>query len=295
MTEPVAVAVAAGLFFGKAIGIFWGVLAHGESRMGSPPRGRHVASARWGSPTGWNRVHHGPLHRLFGTLRRPLGCCQGRHHHGLVRERGRWFVHPVASGEVNSRHQGMRILLMLAVLFLVDSVAAQKAPVFYSYVGNSGRTVYVNRFSMIPPEKRSKARAVDLSQVSLNSELAEELSAAVVKEIQLLKKSDPCDKARAERKIAAWRHIWNRHGPWILSSLAAAILLLISPWMIQRTPQGVWARFLMVAFSRTCVDGSAGDFIESRERDTRGRRRAWEALRRERAGSEPPNATHAPK
>ena len=88
---------------------------------------------------------------------------------------------------------------------------------------------------------------MDLSEVSLNSELAEELADAVVKEIQYLKESDPCTKARKESKAGAWRHVWHRHGPWILSSLAAVILVLLSPWMIRRTPQGVWSRFLMVA------------------------------------------------
>ncbi|MDH3200703.1 MAG: hypothetical protein OEM15_07405 [Myxococcales bacterium] len=141
----------------------------------------------------------------------------------------------------------MRTLLVVAALIFASTVTAQHTPVFYSYVGDSGRTVYVNRFSLIPPEKRSKARAVDLSQVSLNSELAEELSSAVVKEIQHLKESDPCAKARKESKAGAWRHVWHRHGPWILASLAALILVLLSPWMIRRTPQGVWARFLIVA------------------------------------------------
>ena len=141
----------------------------------------------------------------------------------------------------------MRILLLLAVLIFAGAASAQQAPVFYSYVGDSGRTVYVNEFSMIPPEKRSRARAVDLSEVSLNSELAEELADAVVKEIQYLKESDPCTKAREESKAGAWRHVWHRHGPWILASLAAVILVLLSPWMIRRTPQGVWSRFLMVA------------------------------------------------
>ncbi|MEM8607675.1 MAG: hypothetical protein AAGF92_11240 [Myxococcota bacterium] len=141
----------------------------------------------------------------------------------------------------------MRIVFFVVVLVFAAVASADTAPVFYSYVGESGRTVYVNRFSLIPPNKRSKARAVDLSEVSLNPELAEELSGAVVKEIQYLKKSDPCEKARAEDKVAAWKHVWYRHGPWILSSFAALVLLLLSPWMIRRTPQGVWARFLMVA------------------------------------------------
>lgn len=141
----------------------------------------------------------------------------------------------------------MRILLLVAVVTLTSAAYAQQGPVFYSYVGDSGRTVYVNQFSMVPPEKRSKARAVDLSEVSLNSELAKELSAVVVKEIKQLKESDPCEKARTEDKAGAWRHVWHRHGPWILSSVAALILVLLSPFMIQRTPQGVWSRFLMVA------------------------------------------------
>lgn len=149
----------------------------------------------------------------------------------------------------------MHILLFVAVVTFASAASAQHSPVFYSYVGDSGRTVYVNRFSMVPPEKRSKARAVDLSEVSLNAELAEELSGAVVKEIQHLKKSDPCEKARKEDKAGAWRHVWHRHGPWILSSLAAIVLVLLSPYMIRRTPQGVWSRFLMVALPALAMTG----------------------------------------
>ena len=102
---------------------------------------------------------------------------------------------------------------------------------------------------MVPPEKRSKARAVDLSQVSLNESLAEELADAVEDELRYLKDSDPCVEARNEASAGAWRHVWRRHGPWVLASLAAIILLLMSPWMIQRTPPGVWSR----------EDAAAGD------------------------------------
>ena len=68
----------------------------------------------------------------------------------------------------------MRILIVASVLVLAGIAQAQSAPVFYSYCAGSGRTVYVNRFSMVPPEKRSEARAVDLSRVSLNERLADE-------------------------------------------------------------------------------------------------------------------------
>ncbi len=141
----------------------------------------------------------------------------------------------------------MRVLLIALVLVLAGLAQAQSAPVFYSYTNGSGRTVYVNRFSMVPPEKRSEARAVDLSRVSLNEGLAEELADAVEDELRFLKDSDPCDEARKERTAGAWRHIWHRHGPWILASLAAIILVMMSPWMVQRTPPGVWSRLLMVA------------------------------------------------
>lgn len=139
------------------------------------------------------------------------------------------------------------IVVVVAVLLLASAAHAQSAPVFYSYEADSGRTVYVNRFSMVPPGKRSGARAVDLSRVTLNEELAEDLADAVADEIRFLKESDPCAKARTEQSAGAWRHVWRRHGPWLLSSVAALILLLMSPWMIMRTPPGVWSRFLMVA------------------------------------------------
>ncbi len=149
----------------------------------------------------------------------------------------------------------MRLLLILAMLSVAVDVYAQDGPTFYSYVANSGRTVYVNRFSLIPPEKRTDARAVDLSEVSLNSELAEDLSEAVVREIRQIKESDPCAEARRESQVSAWRHTWTRHGPWILVTLAAAVLVMLSPWMIRRTPPGVWPRFLMVALPALAMTG----------------------------------------
>ena len=141
----------------------------------------------------------------------------------------------------------MRVVAVVVVLVLAGLAHAQHSPVFYSYKADSGRTVYVNRFSMVPPAKRSSARAVDLSEVSLNEELAEELADAVEDELRYLKESDPCIEARKEESAGAWRHVWRRHGPWLLSSLAAIILVMMSPWMIRRTPPGVWSRFLMIA------------------------------------------------
>jgi len=141
----------------------------------------------------------------------------------------------------------MRWYLLIAMCVWAGVARADSAPVFYSYEGHSGRTVYVNRFSMIPPEKRSEARAVDLSEVSLNQNIAEDLADAVEDELRFLKESDPCAEARKENDAGAWRHIWHRHGPWLLASLAALILVIMSPWMIARTPPGVWSRFLMIA------------------------------------------------
>lgn len=141
----------------------------------------------------------------------------------------------------------MRFCILVVVLSWACIGHAQDAPVFYSYKGDAGRTVYVNRFSMVPPEKRSEARAVDLSKVDLHEELAEELADAVEDELRYLKASDPCNEARSEEKAGPWRHVWRRHGPWILASLAAIILVMMTPWMVARTPPGVWSRLLMVA------------------------------------------------
>ena len=141
----------------------------------------------------------------------------------------------------------MRVCVIAAVLCCSGVAHADDAPLFYSYKGDSGRTVYVNRFSMVPPEKRSKARAVDLSEVELHEELAEELADAVEDELRYLKDSDPCNEARSEESAGAWKHVWHRHGPWLLASFAAVILVLMTPWMVARTPPGVWSRTLMIA------------------------------------------------
>ena len=141
----------------------------------------------------------------------------------------------------------MRTCVLAVVLLWAGVSQAQDAPVFYSYKGESGRTVYVNRFSLVPPEKRSRARAIDLSDVELHEELADGLSEAVEDELRYLKDSDPCNEARVEEGAGAWRHAWSRHGPWILASFAAVILVMMTPWMVARTPPGVWPRLLMVA------------------------------------------------
>lgn len=141
----------------------------------------------------------------------------------------------------------MRVFVILVVLSWAWPSGAQDAPTFYSYKGDSGRTVYVNRFSMVPPEKRSEARAIDLSEVELHEDLADSLADAVEDELRYLKDSDPCNEARTEAKAGAWRHVWHRHGPWILASFAAIVLVMMTPWMVARTPPGVWSRLLMIA------------------------------------------------
>ncbi len=141
----------------------------------------------------------------------------------------------------------MAFCIVALLLVSAGVTHAQSSPVFYSYKGDSGRMVYVNRFSMVPPEKRAKARAVDLSQVELHEELADDLADAVEDELRYLKDSDPCNEARTEDGAGAWRHAWRRHGPWLMASIAAIILVLMTPWMVARTPPGVWSRLLMVA------------------------------------------------
>jgi hypothetical protein len=101
---------------------------------------------------------------------------------------------------------------------------------------------------MVPPEKRSQARAVDLSEVELHEELAQDLAEAVEDELRFLKESDPCFEARKEKIAGTWRHVVDRHGGWVLASFGALVLLLMTPWMIARTPPGAWSRLLMVAF-----------------------------------------------
>ena len=135
--------------------------------------------------------------------------------------------------------------LAATFLFIATNARADEEPLFFSYEGDAGQTVYVNDASMVP-DGRIKT-AIDLSEISLNTELGNEINERLTIELEELAASDPCLAAKEEAKVGVIQHTVNRHGTWLLAAIGVFVLLLLSPKMSRALPQGTWSRFLMVA------------------------------------------------
>ena len=273
--EPVAVAVAIGLFAGKAIGIFgasWLTIKLGWAAMPTGVRWPALLGAAFLGGIGFTMALFIAALGLEDSLliSAKVGIVVGSFLSACV---GMAIL--VSSSKRSSAVAAAAAAAVLLCLSWPGSADAQ--PVYYSYVGDSGRTVYVNRLSLVPPEKRQEAEPVDLANVSLNEDLAAGIADAVESEFNMLQESEPCLQAVQEKTSGLWGHVWRRHGAWLLAALTALILLAISPWMIRATPQGVWARFLIVALPALALAGVLAVTL-SRARDTLDSVRSLAAL-----------------
>ena len=263
--EPVAVAVAIGLFAGKAIGIFgaaWLTIRLGWAAMPAGVSWSALLGAAFLGGIGFTMALFIAALGLEGSMliSAKVGIVVGSFVSACV---GMAIL--VTSSKRSPAVAAVGAAAVLLCLSWPGTADAQ--PIYYSYVGDSGRTVYVNRFALVPPEKREEAQPVDLADVSLNEDLAAGIADAVQAELNMLQVSEPCLEAIQEKTSGLWTHVWRRHGAWLLAALTALILVAISPWMIRATPQGVWARFLIVALPALAFTAFIGMTL-SRARDT---------------------------
>lgn len=114
----------------------------------------------------------------------------------------------------------------------------------YSYVNEAGRTVYVSHEGLIPPGKRSSSTKVDLSHVSLNEELGNELNEAAAKEHAALASTDLCAETQVAAEDDLVTHVIKTHPHWIGIGAVILLLLLTAPWVARHVGAGRWVRVL---------------------------------------------------
>ncbi len=137
---------------------------------------------------------------------------------------------------------GVCVVLLTTLL----ARAQDEEGAFYAYPGDAGRTVYTNVREAVPLDKRGDMRAIALEQISLNEELAAEMQDVVSEELATLRESEACTEAMVEQQQGPWKHLWRRHGAWIVALGAGLLLLLVSPWMMRLGPNGTWPKLLMI-------------------------------------------------
>lgn len=103
--------------------------------------------------------------------------------------------------------------------------------------------MFVNGLARVPAAHRARARRVDLSKVSLNTALGQELEHAVAEERAQLARAA---RAEAARGAGAWLALlWKEHGYLVVIAGCMLLLLVVSPWIARRVGLERWGRLLL--------------------------------------------------
>ena len=130
----------------------------------------------------------------------------------------------------------MASLRFLGFVFLLLVTAANIARASentftYEYKNDEGRSVFTNELERIPLKYQSRVQVRGLGHVSLNTDVATDLKAALADERAALLRSDHCKKATADSQLSFWDAAFSDH-PWLYLALPA-FLLLAGPTIIR--------------------------------------------------------------
>jgi hypothetical protein len=133
--------------------------------------------------------------------------------------------------------------------------APRKAPqTFYRYVKPDGRIEYTNIEEQVPVEQRFAAR-IDLSRVSLNTELGNELDRRFQREHQELAQSPYCREARERAEAGFLTQLFDEYGPLVVCGGLLLAFLVFTPSALRKYGGPVWAKTLMMAIPALAVVG----------------------------------------
>lgn len=178
--------------------------------------------------------------------------------YGYIDDHGR-MVHAQSLEEIPPRLRAYARRLDLPsedsslVTLLETKPASDGKTVVYRYVTPRGQTRFTNLLSSVPPVQRSAA-AVDLSRVSLNSDVGRDVDRVLDKEHERLAQSPKCQQLRAAADKALWREIWDDHGPLVVIGGAFGLLVLLTPMMMKRVGAN-WGKTLSMAIPALAAVG----------------------------------------
>jgi len=152
----------------------------------------------------------------------------------------------------------------------------------YRYRNPAGRTVYVNDLARVPAAQRARARAVDLSRISLNEALGNDLQRAASQQVAALLGSRYCTGARRGAARGWWGTLWHVHGHLVLIGGALLLLLLGSPWLVRTLGVPQWSKLLLLALPALAFVALLSSSAVRASRTLRALRGAADACRPER-------------
>jgi hypothetical protein len=135
----------------------------------------------------------------------------------------------------------------------------------YRYVDTKGRVVYTNAAEQLPLDKRESAR-VDLSRVSLNTEVGAEMNRRLEQQHAALTQTSYCKRLIESANAGALERAWDNDPISVLCAGGVLLLLLFSPSMLRRVDAPTWAKTLMFAIPLLAVVGVISFMISHAER-----------------------------
>jgi hypothetical protein len=126
----------------------------------------------------------------------------------------------------------------------------------YKYKTKDGRTVYTNILDEVPPEQRVAGK-VDLSKVTLNTSVGNDIHGRLAAEHAQLSASPYCKELEKVANKSALEQLWDDHAAVIVCGGLIALLILMTPTMLRKVNPPDWARVLSKAIPALFVVGGA--------------------------------------
>jgi hypothetical protein len=116
----------------------------------------------------------------------------------------------------------------------------------YRYRSGKGRVVYTNVQEQVPVEQRPEA-TMDLSMISLNTALGNEIAQRLRREHAALIETPFCERLRDAAAQPFWQHLWTDFAPLVVAAAILLLLLLFSPAALRRFGAPAWSKALAMA------------------------------------------------
>jgi hypothetical protein len=160
-----------------------------------------------------------------------------------LRAHARRLDQPVAypAAEQSSRPEEPSLLDTLG-----NRLQPGKSAVLYQYRTADGRTRFTNLRDSVPPAQRAGAE-VDLSRVSLNTQLGRDLDRRLNEEHARLAEQPACQQLRAAAERNLLQVLWQEHGPLVVCGAAILLLVFATPYMVRRVGGPAWSRTIGMA------------------------------------------------
>lgn len=124
----------------------------------------------------------------------------------------------------------------------------------YRYVNTKGRVVYTNAAEQVPVAQRESAK-VDLSHVSLNTEVGAEIERRLEEQHMALTQSTYCKRMIAAANGGFLERAWEEDAPSIVCAAAVLALFLFTPRALRSINAPEWAKLLMTVIPAITLVG----------------------------------------